>query len=472
MVLVLSLALPAMAQPTWRRAYGALDHDEARVVRVHSTDRFALAGSTGSFGAGASDIYLLMVDADGELLWSKVIGDVGVEVAADMVVLPDGGMVIAGTSTSGGFGGYDGYLVRTDEVGDVLWQRWFGGSDWDFFNGVHLMPGGDFLVSGQTYSFNHPQGSAWLLRISADGEQIASPVLDIPGSSEAYAAIPTADGGLALAGAFSAPDVQPDAFVLKLDAAGMQEWLAVAGGDSMDVARDLVQTADGGYSIVGATRSFSQWVEAYHVRFDASGAEQWHRNWGQINDQESYEHFELPDGRFITIGYTKTSGGGGKDMFLLQSQADGDFVFGRTFGGVEDDEGYGLTVLPNGFICAGYTSSYGSGGTDVFVVRTDANGTTASEAVLDAFDPLSVPTRTANQALVAPNPSMGVLELSSRGWPRTFTLLDERGRLIESGVIPPHTTRIELRAPSGLYMLRLSGSEGAPGAVRVSIIRP
>ncbi|MCB9183644.1 MAG: hypothetical protein H6591_06975 [Flavobacteriales bacterium] len=466
------MALPLAAQPTWRRAYGALDHDAGIAVRALSADRFGVAGSTGSFGAGASDIYLLLIDADGELIWSRTIGGIGVDVAADMALLPDEGWIIAGTSTSGGAGGYDGYLVRTDANGEVLWQRWFGGSDWDFFHDVHVLPDGDVLVSGQTYSFGNPQGKAWLLRVDSDGQEVAQPPLSIPGSSEARATIPTADGGLALAGAMTLGGQESDAFVLKLDAAGVQEWLAVAGGDSMDVARDLIQTADGGFSIVGATRSFSPWVEAYHVRFDASGAEQWHRNWGQINDQESFEHFELPDGRFMTIGYTRTSGGGGKDMFLLQSQANGDFAYGRTFGGSEDEEGYGLAVLTDGFICVGSTSSYGSGGTDVFAVRTDLNGATASETVLDAFDPLGLNEPVPVLPLLGPNPSPGFLRMAAAATPRSFSLLDPCGRLVEAGVIPPHAVEVRFDAPNGMYIMRIRGHKGDEVAVRLRVIRP
>ncbi len=168
--LVATLATGSVAQTTWRRAYGALDNEEARVVRVVDGDRFAIAGSTGSFGAGASDIYVLMVDGAGDPVWSRTIGGPGVEVASDMLVLADEGLLLVGTTTSMGAGGYDGYLVRTDADGAVLWQRSYGGADWDFLHDIRSDGAGGFLLTGQTFSFGPNGGNAWILRVNDQGD--------------------------------------------------------------------------------------------------------------------------------------------------------------------------------------------------------------------------------------------------------------------------------------------------------------
>lgn len=462
----------ATAQPTWRRAYGALDNEEARVVRVVDTDRFAVAGSTGSFGAGASDIYLLMLNGNGDPVRSRTIGGAGVEVATDMAVLGDGGLLIAGFTTSMGAGGYDGYLVRTDADGLVLWQRAYGGPDWDFFHDIRQAGANEFLLTGHTYSYGPPGGNAWVLRVDDAGEELWSGIPEVEAPSAGYAATPTADGGLALVGAVSFDDGPEDVLVVKYDAGGVQQWALPFGGDSVDVGRDIVQTQDGGYSIMGITRSYSQWTEAYHLRIDAQGGEEWYRNWGQINDQEAMEHFELPSGEFISIGCTRTSGGGGKDMFLLKSAQDGGFIYGRTFGGSEDETGFGLAVLPDGFVCAGVTATYGSGGTDVFVVRVGMDGITASETVEDAFDPLSLNEVTEPRLSVHPNPSSGIFEVPARPVAGRWYLTDASGRVWIDRAYAPGTTRLHADVPPGLYLLRLVGHDGGIHSTRVTILRP
>lgn len=470
--LVALFANGSIAQTTWRRAYGALDNEEARVVRVISDDRFGVAGSTGSFGSGASDIYLFVVDGAGDMIWSRTIGGPGVEVASDMLVLPDGGLLLVGTTTSIGAGGYDGYLVRTDVDGAVLWQRTYGGADWDFLYDIRSVGANEFLLTGQTFSFGPNGGNAWILRVDDQGGESWSDVPEVLAPSSGYAATPTSDGGFALVGTVSFGEGSEDVIVVKYDAGDVQEWALPFGGDSADVGRDIVQTQDGGYSIMGSTRSYSQWVEAYHLKLDAAGGEQWYHNWGQINDQEAMEHVELPSGEFMSIGYTRTSGGGGKDMFLLKSAINGDFIYGRTFGGSDDETGYGLVVLPDGFLCAGVTTSYGSGGSDVFVVRAGMDGTTQFETVEDAFDPLSVRQPAMTNLAIHPNPSSGLLNIPAQASAGRWMLSDVSGRAWIDRSYPPGTTRLEADVPSGVYVLRLVGQDGNVAATRVTILRP
>lgn len=470
-MLFVAAFMKADGQATWRRAYGALDSDQARVVRVMDEERYAVAGSTGSFGSGASDIYLMVIDGNGDPIWSRTIGGVGVDVAEDMLVLPNGDLLIAGTTSSSGSGGYDGFLVRTSSDGTILWQRTYGGSDWDFLRDVRSSANG-FLLTGQTYSLGVTGGTAWVLKVDPDGTEQWTDLPDLDLPSSGYASVPTTDGGMATVGTVNDPNGGEDVFVVKYDASNQQQWSIVHGGDSADIGRDIIQTIDGGFSVVGSTRSYSQWVEALHLKLNADGSEAWHRNWGQINDQESMEHLQLSNGEYLSVGYTRTSGGGGKDMFLLKSTVDGDFAFGRTFGGTEDEVGYGLSELSDGFICAGSTDSYGAGSTDVFVVRTALDGTTEFETVSEAFDPLSVTSNEGSVLPIHPNPTSGVLHIPARSSAGRWSLIDASGRTQAEQPYVFGTTRLDADVPSGIYLLRMVGNDGSVATTRVTIVRP
>ncbi len=200
------------------------------------------------------------------------------------------------------------------------------------------------------------------------------------------------------------------------------------GGDSTDVGRDIVQTIDGGFSIMGSTRSYSQWVEAYHLKINASGGEDWYRNWGQINDQEALEHVELPTGEFMSIGYTRTSGGGGKDMFLLKSATGHRGVDGGPVGsgGSRGDRNSGyppVSAFPMAFLCAGVTSDlWFSRARMMFIVRRkksiDEHHHGSSKTVEDALSsgwPKLQPTYATLPITPNPNPSSGDHQHSSAG---------------------------------------------------------
>lgn len=462
--------LPALSQPTWRRAYGALDNDEARSVRVWNAEVMVSVGSTGSFGAGASDIYVIAVDPDGTPLWSRTVGGPGVENATDSRVNAEGDLFICGFTN--GTGDYDGLLVKMAPDGEVLWQRTYGGDDWDFLQEVQVLADGGLLLAGETYSNGNVAGSAWLVRTAADGAVIWEQAYGGATAHAARSAKPTLDGGFILAGSMVDDTDDGDALVIRTNGEGSELWRRTYGGDSTDVANDIIVLQGGGYSIVGSSRSFSEWNEAYHFKIDEQGEQLWSRHWGQVNDQEAYEHFELPSGEFMSIGYTKTSGGGGKDMFLLRSWIDGDFVYGRTFGGAEDEEGFSLALLPDGFLCGGSTRSFGSGGSDVFLVRTGADGTTATESVTDTFDPLTVAEVPEERQGLFPNPSTGTINLPVGGRTVAWRAVNSLGQALPSRSIAPGTSELDTELGPGAYVIELLDDRGHVEHHRLIIVRP
>ncbi|MBK8581087.1 MAG: T9SS type A sorting domain-containing protein [Flavobacteriales bacterium] len=457
---VVLIAEMGTAQTTWRRAFGALGPDEGRSVRTMANGHIVVAGSTGSFGAGTSDIYLLELNGDGELQWSYTIGGPMIEQASSLLAMQDGGWLIIGsTNDESGTGGYDGQLTRTDALGTVEWQHTYGGTSWDFFHGGAAMPDGGAIICGETFS-EGLGGDAWLVRTNASGDTIWTKHFGGAGSDLANSVISTSDGGIAFAGATTGTDGNENAYVLKFDALENLQWMQSYGGDSLDFGRDILQTQDGGFSIVGATRSFSQWVEHYHFKVDAIGVLQWEKHWGQVGDQEAYQHIQMSSGEFVTTGWTTTSGGGGKDMFIFLCDGQGDFIAQHTFGGAEDDEGFSLDTIAGGFVACGVTSSYGAGSNDVFVVRTDSNANTATEIVTTYFDPLSIPTPgTSSKPIIYPNPTYGPVLLSNPEVWQRVALFDAIGRTLHTWK-PPYA-EIEISdLQNGTYFLRCTDRSG------------
>ena len=98
------------AQTTWRKAYGAFADEECSAVRKIGTNEFIAVGSTGSFGNGSADIYVVRLGNLGEMVWSRAVGNAGIEHANDAIVTVDDFIYLAATPIVP-CGGYDGYLL-------------------------------------------------------------------------------------------------------------------------------------------------------------------------------------------------------------------------------------------------------------------------------------------------------------------------------------------------------------------------
>ncbi|HKR04011.1 MAG TPA: T9SS type A sorting domain-containing protein [Bacteroidia bacterium] len=148
----------------WTRSYGnTLDETGFDVIQT-SDDGYAVIGATNSYpNAGAMDLYLLKTDSLGNFDWSKTYGSVYVDEGYALRQTSDDGFILAGRMQGYNGGGgncgvigpcYDVYLIRTDNTGDTLWTKMYGGNNLDWAYSLELTSDGGFLVTGQTESFN------------------------------------------------------------------------------------------------------------------------------------------------------------------------------------------------------------------------------------------------------------------------------------------------------------------------------
>ena len=111
----------------WNQTYGGLVTDQIMSVFQNNDGSYVLAGSTNSSGAGNLDAWLVKTDATGNMQWNKTYGGTGADMATYATQNSDGGYAVAGRTNSFGAGGTDVWLVKTDALGNMLWQKTFGG---------------------------------------------------------------------------------------------------------------------------------------------------------------------------------------------------------------------------------------------------------------------------------------------------------------------------------------------------------
>jgi len=375
---LLTASLYAQPDSLWARTYGGRGAENCKSIVETADGGFALSGGTNSFGAGQNDFWLVRTDADGDSLWSRTFGGREADKCYSVIQTADGGFALAGNTESFGSGGGDFWLVRTDENGDSLWSRTFGGEGTDFCNSLIQTTDGGFALAGYTRSFGEGSNDYWLVRTNQEGGELWSQTYGGGGNDYGYSIIQTTDGGFALAGwTVSFGEGKTDSWLVRTDEDGDSLWSQTYGGDSHDYCYSFIQTADGGFALVGETWDEDR-SDFWLVRTDDEGELLWSQTYGGEDNEYCYSAIQTADGGYALAGYTE-SFDEGDDFYLVRTDADGDSLWSRTFGGRNFDHAKSLIqTTDGGFALAGNTTSFGAGESDFWLVKTGP-------------DPVSVP---------------------------------------------------------------------------------
>ena len=356
---------------TWVKTFGGIGDDWGRSVQLTHDGGYIVTGSTWSYGAGHDDVWLLMVGADGDMTWSKTFGGLYYDGGISVQPTQDGGYVVTGYTDSYGAGGDDVWLVKTDAEGDTVWTRTFGGAGGDVGVSVQPTREGGYITTGHTDSYGAGGDDVWLIKTDANGDTVWTRTFGGIGRDCGNSVQQTADGGYIVTGYTDSYGVGgSDVWLIKTDASGDTEWTRTFGGTEMDVGNSVQQTGDGGCIVTGVVDD-----DAWLIKTDANGGTLWSKTFGGIGYDGANSVRETRDGGYIIAGYTMSYGAGSGDGWLIKTDARGDTVWTRTFGGTDED--YMYTVEPardGGYVIAGLTISHGTGDYDVWLVKTDAEG--------------------------------------------------------------------------------------------------
>jgi hypothetical protein len=256
----------------WTKTIGGSSQDVAYSIIQSSDGGYVVAGGTGSFGAGGSDIYVVKLDSGGNVQWTKTIGGSSQDVAYSIIQSSDGGYVVAGGTGSFGAGDSDIYVVKLDSSGNVIWTKTIGGSLTDVAYSIIQSSDGGYAVAGYTGSFGAGGWDIYVVKLDASGNVQWTKTIGGSYGDEANSIIQSSDGGYVVAGwteSFGAGD--RDMFVVKLDSSGNVQWTKTIGGSNDDGALSIIQSSDGGYVVAGGTGSFGVRGDIYVVKMDANG---------------------------------------------------------------------------------------------------------------------------------------------------------------------------------------------------------
>ncbi len=335
----------------WDRTIGGSGEDILQKILQTPDGGYLLAGNSASgisgdktvSSKGAWDFWLIKIDASGFVVWQKSIGGNSDDRLNSIVAKEDGGYLIGGNSRSGisgdktetGLGYDDCWLVKTDQNGNIEWDKSFGGDGNDDIAEICLTDDGNIILGADSES-----------GISGNKSEVSVGMTDF--------------------------------WLLKIDYAGNIIWQNTIGGKKSDHVKSLGQTPDGGYIIGGISDSgiygdkteksigsTDYWI----VKINSTGSVLWQNTIGGTGSDVLNELALTSDGGFIASGFSQSGISGDKiekigyfDAWILKLDADGIIIWQKVLGGNDYDGANAVCqVADGGYIVGAYSTSGISG---------------------------------------------------------------------------------------------------------------
>ena len=304
----------------------------------------------------------------------KTFGGYHHDIGYSVLQTDDGGFVIGGQTYSFGNGDYDVWLIKTDSLGNEEWDKTFGGWDEDGCKSVIQTFDGGFLLTGYTKSFGSGSDDIWLIKTNSSGDEEWSQTHGGSGDELGYQVQQTDNGGYILVGSVDLTS-NYDIWLINLDSQGDFIFGRTFGGGNNEYGRSVQQTDDGGYIIAGITSSDGTGQDAYLIKTNSSGHEEWNKTFGGSSSDDGESVQQTDDGGYIIAGTTSSFGNGSSDVWLIKTDNQGNEEWNKTFGGSSSDNGESVQQTDDGgYIIAGTILSSANGSMDVWLIKTDNQG--------------------------------------------------------------------------------------------------
>jgi len=261
---------------------------------------------------------------------------------------------------------------------DMDWNRIFGGEGTDKLFSLQIcsIPSG-LLMAGYQQANPESNANMWLIRTEMDG---LDPVEYIHAWDEDDVATACVQywAGYLVGGYTSSRGSGDTDFYLErmLAFGGYSQWIRTYGGYDSDVCNAILPTSDEGCVLAGETESFGAgFADIWMLKVNYYGDSLWSRTFGGEDDDYCAALLPADDGGYYLAGSTESFGLGLRDFWLVKTNENGDSLWSDYYGGPGDDWCFSAQrTADGGLILAGYTNSFGTGHTDVWLVKTDENG--------------------------------------------------------------------------------------------------
>jgi predicted secreted protein len=392
-LLLLQISIFAQAPDTlWTKIYGGLGNDWGYTVENTLDGGYIIVGITESFGAGNTDVWLLKLNSTGDTIWTRTYGGVEDDEGWCVQQTYDGGYIISGHTESFGGGNDDIWLVKTDELGDIEWSHTYGGVEDNENSMMRQTSDSGYIILGDIESLATGNDDIWLIKTNNDGDTIWTKTFGDSLDDDVGSIDVTSDGGYIITVTYESIGTgDENIWLIKTDEFGNTVWTKSIGGSQNErvTPNSVRQTFDGGYIVFASTQSLGAGGEdVWLIKTNELGDTSWTKNFGGMKDDVSICGHQTTDGGYIILARTSSFNAGQIDLWLIRTDSNGNLLWMDTFGGLDYDIGMTIQCTSDyGYIVTGATASFGSGGTDLWLIRLEPDSTTEIvEIKLSALD--------------------------------------------------------------------------------------
>jgi len=345
----------------WEKLYGGEDDDIAKDIVALEKGESAIVGTCQSYDAQRTDICLVRMNAEGEVVWRLLLGGTKEDEGKAITRAADGNLFVLGMTKSLAKN-YDRdiYVAKVTLDGKLLWEKAIGGERDENPGGIAGLDDGSVMVVGDSESFTKRYKDIYLAKISKEGRMIFSRTIGGEKSDEARGLTRLSDGNLAIVGMREVKKAYEEFFVMKIDQNGKRIWAKTFGEYDDDSLEGVTATMDGGLVAVGKTRSYeSEQTDLTVMKLSSDGKVVWHKIYGFKYYEYGNAVTMTADGGFMLVGGTSTLGKGSHSVYIVALDKNGVLKWSHVYGDENRDIAYGIARMSDGsLITVGQSSSF------------------------------------------------------------------------------------------------------------------
>ena len=494
----------------WQKTIGGDNLDQITAFDATADGGFILGGHSNSKISGEKtenningsiDVWIVKVDAAGNIIWQNTIGGNLFDGVNSIKQTADGGYIVGAMSDSGisgdktenSRGTSDYWILKLDAVGNIIWQKTYGGKHVEANTRVVETPDGGYFVTGRSESDvtgdktipSKGMVDFWLLKLNSTGGIVWQKGIGGSGNDMFSGSLPTSEGGYLLYGtSFSMISGDKtevsrglsDYWIVKIDVDGNILWDKTYGGNLEDDLKHVIQTTDGGYLLGGISRSsisgdktepsrinYDYWI----LKLNSTGSLVWQKTIGGNAADYVSEVKQLQDGTYLVSGHSQSPISGDKtqntngdyDIWLVNLSTTGQILKQNSIGGSLWEQETYLHQLQDGNLVlfsnsnsniSGDKTDNSRGSRDFWVFKTS---TQILETQKNTFD---------RAVTVYPNPTSGIfsLDLGRTHSEINVIITNTDGQIISKSTHQnKQTLNLELKASPGVYLITVTTND-------------
>lgn len=481
----------------WQKSFGGTNIEIAKSIIETPDGGYITAGFSKSsdgdttLNQGNNDFWVVKMSSTGTLQWQKSLGGSGDDQANSICNTTDGGYIVVGstTSTNGditlnkGFADY--WIVKLNALGNIVWQKTYGGTSQDIATSVKQTTDGGYVVAGHSSSNNGDItgnngpyfNDFWVLKLDSSGNLQWQKALGGSNEERAYEIQQTNDGGYIIAGETNSTNSGNisstalgirDYWIVKLGNTGNIIWEKRFGGSAEDLAYSVAQTSDNGYIVSGSTNSNNGNItfnngqgDFWILKLDELGNLQWQKTLGSILYDQAYSVKQTPDGNYVAAGYIASHIGideseplNSTEFWVVKLDTSGNLLWQKSYGGNGSESANSIiSTTDGGLAVAGYSNSNPDSGdvtgnhglADFWILKLEGNKELAT-----------IENNTPEKPEIYPNPAKDFVHINRLPKKSTVSIFDTAGRKIFSKKYSQTNISIDTSSfANGMYMIQI-----------------